>query len=150
MTLIPVERKIVDLRKCSRSWSSVEAYEDNRDANSYYQLESIRKESRAGIMGDANLQPDDVISIHTTFSAITHDSPERKKYIDALKEALVPRIKAKLVDLMRKFPSAESADSYLGNEIYTHLFECQRKCTEFVGDADVLQTIKAYLQGNLY
>ena len=148
ITLIPIERKITDLRKCARSWSTVEAYEDSQDANSYYHLESMRNESRLGMMGDANLRATDVVSVITTLSAIKHDSQERMAYVNTLKETLMPHIKRKLLDVMRKYPSVESDYSYLRNEIYTHLFECKRKCTEFVGNADVLQTIKAYVQGN--
>ena len=148
MVMVPIERKIADLRRSTRSWSSVEAYEDNQDANSYYQLQSFRNEARAGMMANANLQRKDIVSVHTSLSAIKHDSDERMAYMKKLKETLLPHVKEKLVDMMRKFPSADSDYYYLRNEIYTHLFECQRKSKEFVGDADVLQTIKAYLQGN--
>ena len=148
LTLIPIERKITDLRKCVRSLSSVETYEDDQDANSYYQLESMRNESRMGMTENANLRPTDFVTLNTTFSAVEHDTEQRRVYVNTLKEILMPHIKTKLVDLMRKFPSVESDYSYLRDEIYTHLFECQRKCTEFVGNADVLQTVKAYLQGS--
>ena len=99
-------------------------------------------------MGDANLKAIDVVSVHTTLSAVKHDSQERMAYINTLKETLMPHIKRKLINVMKKYPAVESDYSYLRNEIYTHLFECKKKCTEFVGNADVLQTVKAYVQGN--
>lgn len=147
LTVIPIERKITDLRKCVRSISSVEAYEDVQDANSYYHLESMRNEWRAGMIESANLRQDDVLTLVTNFAAVRHDTEQRQLYTNMLKEIVMPHFRSKLQTIMGNAPSVENDYCYLKNEIYTHLFECQRKCREFVGDADVLQTVKAYLQG---
>ena len=150
ITLVPIERKITDLRKCTRSFSTLEAYDDDQDANTYYQLESLKHEFRKKMLEAGSLKESDVITLETTLMAVKQDSNERKSYVELLEEVLLLHIKSKLVEIMRKFSSVHSRQTYLRDEICTHGFECQQKSREFVGHADVLQTVKAYVQGNQY
>ncbi|XP_065060677.1 uncharacterized protein LOC135687967 [Rhopilema esculentum] len=145
--LVPIERKITDLRKCTRSFSTLEAYDDDQDANTYYQLESLKHEFRKKMLESGSLKESDVITLKTTLMAVKQDSNERKSYVELLEEVLLLHIKSKLVDIMRMFSSVYSRQTYLRDEICTHGFECQQKSREFVGHTDVLQTVKAYVQG---
>ena len=146
--MVPIERKLTDIRKCERHSSSVQEYEDTHDGNFYYQLEAMRQEFRKQVIRDAGLKDSDIITVSATVSSVKIPE-QRGSYKQTIDKTLMPFLENKLVRIMKQFPCLDASRSCLRDEMYTHMFERQRRSKEFVSGGSVMSTIKAYLQGKV-
>ena len=149
LIMVPIERKLTDIRKCERHSSSVQEYEDTHDGNFYYQLEAMRQEFRKQVISDAGLKDSDIITVNASVSSVKNPE-QRGPYKQAIDKTLMPFIENKLIRIMRQFPCVDASRCCLRDEIYTHMFEQQRRSKEFVSGGNVMRTIKAYLQGKTH
>ena len=146
--MVPIERKLTDIRKCERHSSSVQEYEDTHDGNFYYQLEAMRQEFRKQVISDSGLKDSDIITVSATVSSVKN--PEQLgSYKQTIDKTLMPVLENKLISIMKQFPCLDASRCCLRDEMFTHMFERQRRSKEFVSGGGVMSTIKAYLQGNV-
>ena len=120
---------------------------DNADGNVFYQLQDKYNKLIMKLKDCNNKAELSRVTIETMFDEVTSKELSTQEiYLSKVNNLVKSSVKQKLDEIMGNL-SVDNATSCLHDEILHHILECQRKCDVFVGHNEVLQTMKAYIQG---